>query len=1254
MQSDKRPKVVHLTQTEWVLQRPASYVGSVEPEEIQCLVFDEGKPRVHRTTVSPALISLFREPLHNALDVHARDPVGLTCIKVCIPADCTSSLGDAPLTVANNGMPLPVTTSTNDDGGGATPTHPITTAFGRWQSGTNFDVLDGAKTHAHTIGQNGVGIKAVNAFSRSLRVSVQHAEDGMSFSQTWRNNMSVEEPPIQRRHKSKRHETLVEWVPDWSRLNADPTNADTRKVLEALVYHVALCAPWGVKVWLNNREIRMHSPQQFVNALEAPRPYATDMVQDSSLRMRVCVAARAEGTEPVCEAFVNGARCDGTHVQMLLQRICEIVLAKSRKRDAGAQCRPTALRGELVLIAHMTIDNAQFDSQQKTRLVTKASAFGWRWDPSDTFCAALERSDLVARTLRASRAEADAKVARDTKPTTRPATMDVPKYEPALRVGAPTVACTLIVCEGDSAKALAVAGLAVIGRERYGVFPLKGKLLNTRNVPATTAAANTEVSNLVRILGLQFGRQYDSAAIATLPYRHLLLMTDQDVDGDHIAALVLNALDSCFPTLLRACPDFVRRMATPVIRVTLPNTPSQLGFFSEVEYETWRRARVAEGAPTGRHKYYKGLGTSTAADARTYFAALEHNSIDLTHTGDASSAALAHWFDKQRAADRRAFLKDSFNPTSFVDYACDSVPIERFMYDGVSHFSERDNARSIPHVIDGLKPSQRKALFVMRERRMREDVKVAQLMGTVAERTAYHHGEASLGATIIGMACDHCFSNNVALLVPSGSFGTRHCTTDAASPRYLFTRLDPVTEYLFKAEDDAVLEYHQDDSRAIEPVFYVPVVPTVLINGAFGVGTGWRCNMPSFCPCAVVEACEDWLLAHTSAPVRIGDAHSGSESSSGENVCMVDAHECGAQAKHDEATTTREMDASSSVSSVDTPSSPLSCQSSASEGGRVAEEDGNVFDAGATTPNSTPTPMPWYRDYTGTVECSGSEYSSVGCFCVRGTEVHVTELPVNTVTEDYVAALRKRIMRTGGNGGNGGNDAPERFATRIDECSTNRRVLIIIHSTTERIRAVERLEGGVVGLLRLRGRIPMHPHLFPAGAQMRPESYTIARVVQDFASVRMKTYVLRLAHQCNEARNARLVAVNRRCFIGSVRAKTLDLATFDDESDLARRLADDGYDTHDGSYAYLMHMHSSSLTNARYQALCKDVARIDAKLAVLESTTPCALWRRELTELRGALGEYAHRKAVHNESAPPIVPRKQFDKKGKSKSARKA
>ena len=362
--------------------------------------------------------------------------------------------------------------------------------------------------------------------------------------------------------------------------------------------------------------------------------------------------------------------------------------------------------------------------------------------------------------------------------------------------------CTLIITEGDSAKALAVSGLSVIGRDYYGVFPLRGKLLNVRDANHSTIMANKEISELKQILGLQQGKDYaDANARKALRYGHLMVMTDQDHDGSHIKGLIINFLHCYWPQLLKS-GDFLREFVTPIVKVTRNRVSTP--FFTLKEYQDWRD-QTGGAANSYSIKYYKGLGTSTSIEAKQYFSDLQQHELTFEWEDKNDAALIERAFAKSMADARKEWLR-AYDPNVFVDHTKDTITYSDFIDRELIHFSNADNVRSIPSMVDGLKPGQRKILFSCFKRGksiIKNEIKVAQLAGYVSEHSAYHHGEASLAGTIVGMAQTFVGSNNIALLHPAGQFGTRLLGgKDAASPRYIFTKLPSLTRLIFHPDDD--------------------------------------------------------------------------------------------------------------------------------------------------------------------------------------------------------------------------------------------------------------------------------------------------------------------------------------------------------------------------------------------------------------------------------------------------------------------
>jgi DNA topoisomerase-2 len=214
-------------------------------------------------------------------------------------------------------------------------------------------------------------------------------------------------------------------------------------------------------------------------------------------------------------------------------------------------------------------------------------------------------------------------------------------------------------------------------------------------------------------------------------------------------------------------------------------------------------------------------------------------------------------FNKKRADDRKEWLAN-YDKDNVLDYTNLEVDFKTFVDKDLIHFSNRDLQRSINHICDGLKESTRKILFACFKRKLyTNEVKVAQLSGYVSEVSAYHHGENSLQQAIVGMAQIYVGTNNINLLSPNGQFGSR-CQggQDASSARYIFTLLTKLTRLIFKEEDNDTLTYQDDDGQQIEPEFYIPVIPMILVNGGIGIGTGYSTNIPQFNPSEIIAACK--------------------------------------------------------------------------------------------------------------------------------------------------------------------------------------------------------------------------------------------------------------------------------------------------------------------------------------------------------------------------------------------------------------
>ena len=824
---------------EHILKLPDTYIGSKDVSQENRWIFNNetGHMEYRSIAINPGLYKTFDEIIVNARDAYIRSSEeGRTPVRNIAINIERHSINDVTISVTNDGDGIIIQMHPEEK------VYIPELIFGHLLTSGNYKEDDDTKEMI-TGGKNGFGAKLTNIYSREFTVTTNDCSTGKKYSQTWTDNMSVAGKPIITKGSTKNGEVTITWRPDLARFPGGMSD-DMLAIFHTRV--IQLAGLVSAKVSWNGSVVTSNSFEKFMKLFlrEGMAGHIYEKAGDrwevgAVLASQLYQGDESEQLEERHISFVNGiyTRLGGKHVETVsrdvLTDFCEV--AKKKRLDL----KPGQIRDSVVFFINATIVNPAFDSQTKENLTTAVAKFGSKPKLSAKFVENLGKLGLFDE----AKAALEAKAAKDAKKTDgkkRSTLHGIPKLVDANWAGtAKSTECTLILTEGDSAASSAIAGLEIVGRERYGVFPLKGKLLNVKDISVQKFTANEELSAIKRIIGLEHGKVYTD--VKALRYGRVMIMTDQDHDGSHIKGLLMNLFHTEWPSLLEL--GFVCTLLTPILKA-FKGAKIEC-FYSQAAFDTWRPT-----AGTGWHiKYYKGLGTSTAKEAKEWF--VQMNDAQYNWTAE-SDDAINLAFNKKRANDRKTWLQ-TYDPTKQVDYTTKRVPIERFIHNELIHFSNADNIRSLPSAMDGLKPSQRKILFGALKRNLRQEIKVAQLAGYVSEHSAYHHGEASLNGTIIGMAQNFVGSNNINLLCPNGQFGTRlKGGDDAASPRYIFTQLERIVDTLFRKEDAAILDYLEDDGQSIEPTYYLPVVPLIAINGAKGIGTGFSTDIPSFDPKQIV------------------------------------------------------------------------------------------------------------------------------------------------------------------------------------------------------------------------------------------------------------------------------------------------------------------------------------------------------------------------------------------------------------------
>ncbi|XP_054619787.1 DNA topoisomerase 2-beta isoform X3 [Dunckerocampus dactyliophorus] len=837
------------TQLEHILLRPDTYIGSVEPLTQLMWVFDEEVGMNQREiTYVPGLYKIFDEILVNAADNKQRDK-NMNAIKITIDPDSNT------ITVWNNGKGIPVVEHKDEK------MYVPALIFGHLLTSSNYD--DDEKKV--TGGRNGYGAKLCNIFSTKFTVETACKEYRHSFKQTWQNNMSkTSEPKI--KFFDGEDFTCVTFQPDLSKFKMEKLDKDTVALLTRRAYDVAGSCK-GVKVTLNGKKLPVNGFRSYVDLYVKDKLDETGVAlkvvhENVNERWEVCLTMSEKGFQQI--SFVNsiattkGGRHTDYVVDQIVSKLIEVV---KKKNKAGVSVKPFQVKNHIWVFVNALIENPSFDSQTKENMTLQTKSFGSKCLLSDKFVKAATNCGIVESILNWVKFKAQTQLNKKCSSVKHSKIKGIPKLDDANDAGGKhSSECTLILTEGDSAKSLAVSGLGVIGRDRYGVFPLRGKILNVREATHKQIMENAEINNIIKIVGLQYKKSYDDPeSLRSLRYGKIMIMTDQDQDGSHIKGLLINFFHHNWPSLLKH--TFLEEFITPIVKAT--KNKQELAFYSIPEFDEWKKQ--TENYKTWHIKYYKGLGTSTSKEAKEYFAEMEKHRITFRYNGAEDDAAITLAFSKKKTDDRKEWLTNFMEdrrqrrmhglPEQYL-YGTQAkhLSYNDFINKELILFSNSDNERSIPSLVDGLKPGQRKVLFTCLKRNDKREVKVAQLAGSVAEMSAYHHGEQALMMTIVNLAQNFVGSNNVNILQPLGQFGTRiNGGKDAASPRYIFTMLSPLAKLLFPAVDSNLLKFLYDDNQKVEPEWYIPIIPMVLVNGAEGIGTGWACKIPNYDPREIVN-----------------------------------------------------------------------------------------------------------------------------------------------------------------------------------------------------------------------------------------------------------------------------------------------------------------------------------------------------------------------------------------------------------------
>lgn len=872
----------HLDPREAVYKRPEIYIGNMKARSRFDWIFQNGKIIYKEINGNEALEHLFYEVYANVIDNIKRSKdkgFELTKAKFYI--------SENEITVWNNGYVLPFGKFRDKKTNTLTELYNVEAAFSQLSTSSNYN--DNIKRT--TIGKNGLGVKIVNIMSKKFTVKTYDKKQDTLYEQTWSDNMQiVGKPKIKTGCKLKELKELnkddkdgftqVSFTPEFEKFGVKQFSQDMIDLFTKYIYDFSMNT--NLPCYLNDTKISI-SFMDYVRLY----PGLDDTKELLKLESDDCDVILCPGItdELTCISFVNGGitRDGGVHcdkwVETIFRPIVEAVNNKGKRKKVSPKKKGVKkaikkdttrykvnikdVKNYFTLFIKAIVENPGYDSQSKNRLTEpdvksniseKEVKKIMKWE----FASKIE--DFIKMKnfgeLKKLENKKRVHVANDS-------------YDRANLIGK-SKECILIIVEGLSAKEMINHGIRVglfgkKGRDYIGIFCVQGKVLNCRGSSSSQIMKNKTITQLIHALGVKFDTDYsEDDNFDTLLYSKVVICTDSDVDGFHICGLLQNFFDSLFPSLLKR--DYLYNMKTPIVKMNI--NKELLMYYN---YNHAKKYIKDNQVKKNNIFYLKGLGSWSTHEVPLIFGKymMKYNAdnkykitMDDAFNGKKSNRRkmMMSEYEEKEEKDEKDEKDESgkeYNKIRTINFN-----ISDFINTELIQFFIDNCKRMIPNIYDGLKESQRKILHLCFKRKLyynKKEIKVSQLAGAVSENTSYHHGENNLYDNISRLCQTFPGSNNINILHGVGQLGTRY-TGQPSQSRYTFTKISKITPYIFREEDFNIIRYLEDEGLSIEPEFYVPIIPMVLINGCrAGIGVGYSSNIPCYNPIDLVNWIKRWL-----------------------------------------------------------------------------------------------------------------------------------------------------------------------------------------------------------------------------------------------------------------------------------------------------------------------------------------------------------------------------------------------------------
>lgn len=603
-----------LSEVEHVLARPGMYLGSVNTTTQLSWILEQGRMIERDMKFTPALLKMFDEIVSNSVDEHLRSG-NVSVIRV-------------------NLYPMTGEIVIKDDGGIPVKKHPEYNSyipemiFSEFRTGSNFGDEDRT-----TAGLNGLGSKLTSVFSKEFKVDTSDGKN--RFVQVFRDNLSQRGKAVIQPSTDKG--TTISFTPDYERLQCELDEGTMQKI-ERRVYDIAGCNP-KIKVYFNDQLLKLAKFDDYV-AL-----FSDSFVVDSQDKFEVALAA-CPNSEFKQVSFVNGVDTfnGGTHIDYVANQIT-LKVREFIKKKHKVDVKPNIIKQQMFLFVKCSINAPMFTSQTKEFMSSEVRNYGSSYSPSDKFIKKVLESDVVQKVLdwvEGEKHRAELAELRNLNKVTQTTNFlkRITKFDDA--TSKDRSQCAIYFTEGDSAKNTIMSAR---NASIHGAFPMRGKLLNVRDVDVKKLAASEEFQNIMAIIGLKIGQKVES--LTDLRFPKIIQLTDADADGSHIAGLFFNMMHQFWPELFTL--GAIYRMNTPLIIATVGKTTHE--FFNVASYTDW-----ALTAPKHKHKFYKGLGGYDTKDFKRFLDNDQKYLVQITIEDEEDVKALDIAFDKKMADQRKIWL----------------------------------------------------------------------------------------------------------------------------------------------------------------------------------------------------------------------------------------------------------------------------------------------------------------------------------------------------------------------------------------------------------------------------------------------------------------------------------------------------------------------------------------------------------------------------------------------------------------------